>query len=76
MGLWLLDFSYHEKGFISWHLIPFLIHSLLPITSVGFLLVLHYEHSGRKLESISAFDSKETQLNESYTIVNLLDHYI
>lgn len=31
ISLWLLDFSYHEKGFISWHLIPFLIHSLFPL---------------------------------------------
>lgn len=41
IGLWLPDFPPHEKGFISWHLIPFLIQSLFSITPLGFLLVLH-----------------------------------
>ena len=76
ISLWLPDPSHHAKGFISWHLIPFLIQSLFSITSLGFLLVLVRNSPGQQLESISAFESEETQLNEFYTIMNLVDHYI
>lgn len=71
-----LDFSYREKGFVSWLLIHFLVHSYFFLTHEAscwfWVMCTHHLQP----ESVSAFASKGTGGDEFFTMVNLMNHYV